>query len=705
MTRSWSRTRPITLALCVGLSLLAGCTDTDPPSDGYSDSGVPTGTWRLVAFDSCVAALNGMRTAAKAVVGPYGFGGYGFPEPAAGGAPPLRKEASVPMADQAAPAAPGNPNGPTEHSGTNTHEVGVDEPDLIKTDGRRIVTVANGRLRVIDAATHTVTATVSLAGGLSADSQPGIGRPDLVQPADLLLHGDHALVLLRENVVLYGGSGGSGGPALPRPVGSADSGEPTSGVSAPSDDPIVGPRLVLVDLTGAGRILSTLRTDGALVDARQVGATVRVVARSAPRLTFPYHEKGDDRDRIAANRAIIDKAGVDRWLPRVEVTTGEATHTESIGCDAVSRPEAYTATNLVTVFTLNLAGTTLDAPQPTSLLADGDTVYSSGKNLYVASDLRPRFMPMGARWAGSPPSPRTQIYQFDTSTPDRPIFVAGGSVAGYLINQYAMSEWDGHLRVATTTGETLAGAPRAGDTQSSVHVLTRSGSTLASVAHVDGLGAGERIYAVRFVGPVGYVVTFRQTDPLYTVDLRDPLKPRIRGELKITGYSAYLHPVGDTLIGVGQEATAEGRALGTQLSVFDVNDLDNPRRSARYTLSGAFSEAEFDPHAFLYWPADHVVVMPLSLNHSTTKTIGPDGIPVPPPPATIGALVLRVDANRVEKLGFISHPSPVPSQPAGWPPQIRRSLIISQALWTLSDAGLLAVDTHTLRRIAWIPLS
>ena len=105
------------------------------------------------------------------------------------------------------------------------------------------------------------------------------------------------------------------------------------------------------------------------------------------------------------------------------------------------------------------------------------------------------------------------------------------------------------------------------------------------------------------IGDTGYVVTFRQIDPLYTVDLANPERPRVLGELKIPGYSAYLHPIGeDLLLGVGQDATEEGRPLGTQLSLFDVSDLRKPTRLHKAHLGLGWSEAESDHHAFLYWP-------------------------------------------------------------------------------------------------------
>ncbi len=130
-----------------------------------------------------------------------------------------------------------------------------------------------------------------------------------------------------------------------------------------------------------------------------------------------------------------------------------------------------------------------------------------------------------------------------------------------------------------------------------------SADTLAERGEVTGLGRGERIYSVRFIGDLGYVVTFRQTDPLYALDLRDPAAPKVTGELKISGYSAYLHPGGpDRLIGIGQEADGQGRVRGTQISLFDVADPAAPRLLSRFHQRKSGSEAEWDPHAFLYWP-------------------------------------------------------------------------------------------------------
>ena len=145
-----------------------------------------------------------------------------------------------------------------------------------------------------------------------------------------------------------------------------------------------------------------------------------------------------------------------------------------------------------------------------------------------------------------------------------------------------------------------------------MYALRANGEELEQLSVVDGLGAGEQIYAVRFLGPTAYVVTFRQTDPLYVIDMTDPANPALTGELKIPGYSAYLHPVGDgLLLGVGQDATDTGQTLGTQLSLFDVSDPANPQRISTLAIGG-WSDVEWDHKAFLFWPEDGTIVLPVS---------------------------------------------------------------------------------------------
>ncbi len=663
------------------------------------DKGVPAGSFQLVGFNSCDEALGGLRAAAKSVVGPYGFfsGGVWAAEGGAradglAGAPVPAPAAQGAAGDSAKEAGGGGstPN----YSGTNTHEAGVEEPDLVKTDGRRIVTVSGGVLRVVDAASRSLAGFVNL-------SDPSV--PDEAwryAPADLLLAGDHALVLLRQDYPAYRGGAVEDVAVPPGAPVAAPGG---AGATNPKVAPITGPRLFLVDISGQPRVLSTVRADGGLVDARQVGSTARVVIRSNPRLVFPYNEKATDAQRTNANKGIIERATIEQWLPRIEVTTGGTTQVTTIGCDAISRPAIYTGTSMLTVLTFGIGASALGDGQPTSLVADGDTVYSNGPSLYVASDQRWRAVPMvDGRAEAKPADARTEIYKFDSSSAGRPTFVAGGSVPGYLINQYAMSEWDGKLRVAATAEPSWnAQGQQQRRSQSGIYVLSPSGRSLKQIGKVEGLGKGERIFAVRFAGPIGYVVTFRQTDPLYTVDLGDPTKPTVRGELKIPGYSAYLHPAGTgRLLGIGQDATDRGQVTGLQVSLFDVGDLEKPGRISQYKLSGGNSEAEFDPHAFLYWPSDGLLVVPLQRYDAVPVPggSGPGFIEKTAP--SVGALVLRVSGDNIFEVGFIRHPA-AENNP-GYPAPIRRSLIIGETLWTVSDGGLMATDTRSMVNLAWI---
>jgi len=201
----------------------------------------------------------------------------------------------------------------------------------------------------------------------------------------------------------------------------------------------------------------------------------------------------------------------------------------------------------------------------------------------------------------------------------------------------------------------------------------------------------------RFAGAVGYVATFRQTDPLYTLDLSDPAQPRVVGQLLLSGYSSYLYPVDAThLIGIGQDADALGQATGTQISLFDVSDLAAPVRLALYHVQFGHSEAEFDPHAFLYWPSSRLLVVPVQLPYGPTQAGGVAYWPLSE------AVALHVGADGFTLLGTITHPG-APGYSYGG--QIRRSLIAGDALWTLSSAGLKASAIATLAPLRWVPFS
>lgn len=731
------------MLLASGALVLSGCA-AHPRGPVIRMGALSAADVALVRFTSCGDALRSLRAAAANAAGPAGFSGGGAVA-GAGGASPGGASSQVPdgIARRAgwparAPAAAGRAGvgqvsgdaAPGPYSGTNTAEAGADEPDLVKTDGRRIVTVIGGVLRVVDAQTHQLTGVLDLAA---------TGSLDGALPAGLLLAGNHALVLFKQGYPAEGAPPALSPPAVEGPgaAGSGSAGSAPAGSGPAARVPIIGPRLLLIDLSaGTPRIASEYTIDGALVDARQVGSVARVVVHSAPRLFFPPAFAQSARQRAAANRAIIARAGLSDWLPRYALTADGVRRTGQVNCAAASHPAAaYSGTSMLTILTFDLGGTTLGDGQPLTIVADGDAVYSNGTSLYIANDYQwtmpPAPMPppasavpgmaqgpasapvpVATAVAASPALPQqyTGLYKFSISGQGRPVYQASGTVPGWLLGspgmaQYALSEWNGALRAATGTTGAFAGWSEQ-PPQSAVYVLEQVGDHLVTVGRVGGLGQGEQLYAVRFAGPVGYVVTFRQTDPLYTLDLSDPAQPRVVGKLPLRGYSAYLDPIDAThVVGVGQNANALGQTLGTQISLFDVSDLSAPTRLDAYRLRLGHSEAEFDPHAFLYWPASRLLVVPVQLPSAVTPEPVPGSGPVPESgnaplwPAS-GAVVLHLGDQSITELGTITHPA-VPGSPAG--SQIRRSLVIGDTLWTVSDAGLKANELTTLAPQGWVP--
>jgi uncharacterized secreted protein with C-terminal beta-propeller domain len=587
-----SRRSSLLVMLAIAATGLAGCTSSSAPDPAPATRAA--GPMALVAFDSCAQLLHDLRAAAQRNVGEFGFPGtYAVDDVAMSAA-----RTAVPAAAAA-----------SAYSGTNNHELDADEPDMVKTDGRRIVTLSQGKLTVVDAATRRVTGRLNVGG----DGQ-------------LLISGDHALVLLAGAMTTF--------RWLP--------GHPINVTS----------QILLVDLAGTPRIISRYEGRGDVLDARQTGTVARVVLHTTPRIVFPQPRAGaSSRALTDANRDAIGDAGIDAWLPSWTITTGRTTSTGTVPCGSVSRPAAYSGTGILTVLTFDLGRSALSSGDPVSITADGNTVYGTGTSLYVASD---------QRWRGDK-SEATDIYRFSTEGSAPPRFVASGQVPGYPVNQYALSEWDGRLRIATT-----------GRNDSAVRILETRGDRMTQVGVVGGLGRGEQIYSVQYDGPRGYVVTFRQVDPLYAVDLSDPGNPRLTGSLKISGYSSHLQPIGgNRLIGIGQEATSAGRVTGTQVSLFDVSDPAAPRQLARFTLPGGWSEAEYEPHALLWWPATRTLAVPVNGS----------------------SLVLNVGDADLTRAGAI---------PVGVNDQVRRNLVIGSELWTVTETGLQAAELSTLDRVASI---
>ena len=630
----------------------------------------------LVEFETCDAFLDHVKAEALDRVGPYGF---------ESGAPFLTRRVADEAAEEDAGAAAGAGaiefTGTTpgvDYSTTNVQEVGVDEPNIVKTDGRRILALAQGVLYYVDISSGapTLVSTYDL-WPWSNQLRSAWRLPD----SQLFLIGDTALLMMSG----YRHEAGK--------------------------EPEAKTQVVQIDLSEPVvlRVARSLSLNGTLVSARLVDDRASLVLSSMPRIqrefVYPASRYEAAMKRAErANRMAIEDSTLEQWVPGYELKARNSwgsTQGRLIDCSATYAPQEFSGFGLLSVLNLDISED-LDVGSVATVMSGGDTVYASTDHLYVASQ----------RWIdwtvldeeevlNEAKGITTHIHRFDIGGPDGAVYEATGSVDGFLLSQFAMSEHNGYLRVASTDMPTWWWRP-AGTSESRVDVLERDGEELRPVASVGGLGKGERIFAVRFVGDVGYVVTFRQTDPLYTIDLSEPTDPKVMGELKILGYSAYLHPIGDgLLLGIGQDADERGRISGTQVSIFDVSDLSNPVRTHQFTLpESSSSEVEFNHRAFLYWPPTRMVVLPIGWWKYDDRSGTEDRID--------GAMVFGVGPDGIEELGIIGHePETDGAEDSSYGyyqkfAPISRSLVIGQTLFTLSEVGLKGSDLASLSETSWI---
>lgn len=616
---------------------------------------------RLAAFSSCPALLDFGRTEAARTAGDGGVTVRALGEQATPfGAPtPAKAETTTGAAPTSGSAADGSA------STTNVQEAGVDEPDIVKSDARHAFLVSGSTLLAYDIAGDVPR----LIGSLTLAGYGG----------ELLVRGTRALVI-----------GTGGGPVAIDRVGA-----PT-GIAITPIFYRQQVQLTEVDIAdpGAMKIARTLNVDGSYVSARLTGGTARVVLNTPPELTAagapPPSTGATGTTGAPAASASAARLGIRAFLPETVLRSRISGHTfrrPLVGCTQVRHAVPFSGLDLLTVLSIDLDHGLFNVDRD-AVMAGAQVVYASTGSLYVASQ---QFVRGGIETlAAVPDGMRTEIHRFDTSQAGKTTYRSSGSVPGFVLSQFALSEYQDHLRVATTQDPPwLPDGTQPGQRQSSVTVLGERDGRLETVGQVSGLGAGERIYAVRFIGDAGYVVTFRQVDPLYTLDLSSPQNPRVAGELQIAGYSAYLHPVGDgLLLGVGQDATAQGLRAGAQVSLFDVSDLKNPTRLDHHALDPAgagSSEAEWDHHAFLWWEPSALAVLPLQ-----TYPKDPGGS------FFNGAVGLRVGrAKGIAEVGRITHP--VPSGQG----VVRRSLVAGSRLVTISDQGIAAARLDTLAPLGY----
>ncbi len=360
--------------------------------------------------------------------------------------------------------------------------------------------------------------------------------------------------------------------------------------------------------------------DGDYLDSRCVDNYLYFITRSYPRYylapnmvsTIPWFMKSKD------------------ILPSISDSKAGKTITKTMAIkDVVYFPD-FVEPDYVVVASIDL-----EQPQKEvvtkAYLGAGDLVYASHENLYLSASK----YNFGADGDSVPQNVMTtQIFKIGIDA-GQMNFTAAGEVNGTALNQFSMDEQGDYFRIATTTRSWFSGT---NESYSSLFVLNKD---MKTVGKIDKLGEGENIYATRFMGNRCYIVTFKLTDPLFAIDLSTPENPVVMGELKIPGYSNYLHPIDEThLIGFGKEAAiyqpekinvdapstdtwwwTEGSAFyqGLKVALFDVADMKNPKQIDSVTIGdrGTDSPILWD-HKALYWDAQkHLFGFPVQESHLT----------------------------------------------------------------------------------------
>jgi uncharacterized secreted protein with C-terminal beta-propeller domain len=517
--------------------------------------------------------------------------------------------------------APQPAGGPASYSTTNTQVAGVDEADFVKNDGTRIFVLSG---RTLFAARSWPPQSLALAGKIDLEGWP----------TAMFLDGNQMVIISSIWTVPSGGGMGPGvgmgaGTGGVRPCG-------LDGAGCFFGWGTTKITVVDVSVLSAPKVLSELYLPGSSAGARRVGSSVRLVLSDMvrwpeavkwwpdydPRLYQDHHQLVAAIDALEdANEAIIRAAPLQSWFPNGQRKLPDGKLIDvGYQCADFYLPNAPVRLGLVTIATLDLAH--LDAGvSRASIVGEAGVLYATANHLYLASK-------HWWWWRLAGQHEWTYLHEFDISDLAKTGYLASGGVEGQVGDQFAMDEKDGYLRIATTTVSYSQDpkTPRSFRLElsnrlsvfASQPVTPRGGAapvgnTLVLIGEVAPLVEGERLMSTRFTGDAGYAVTFRNVDPLVTLDLSDPAHPKKVAELTLPGFSTYLQPIdAGHLLAIGQyvpldaSGRADWRERAVQLSLFDVSDLSHPVRTAQVLVgtASAYSEALWDHHAFNWYRPD-----------------------------------------------------------------------------------------------------
>ncbi len=542
--------------------------------------------------------------------------------------------------------------GENDHSSTNLQEFDVDEADFVKNDGDYIYVVNGDELVIVDA--------------WPADEMAEVARQEIEgYVVSMYYHGDIVVALS------YLASGGV--PLSGHELGiSGDVTKTTIIDIADRENPVVHREIY---------------TEGRLVTSRRIGDQLTVITHRD--FTRELDLVGTDVQIASA----IHARTLDDWMSHTSVVTrdGEGWDLEedrSCGCEAVYRPAKETGLGMYTVLATDITDMNSEVVG-TSVVSGEADVYVSPENLYLSVA-----EPTAGAFSVEASLHGTRLHKFELGEgSEAPIYRASGKVPGTVLNSWSMDEARDTFRIATTREDSETGMDKNG-----VYILEQADDRLEIIGEIDNLIDDEEIYAVRWFDDVGYVVTFPSIememvyDPLFTIDLADQTNPIVRGELEITGYSRYLHPLGDDhLIAIGEEVEPSTNWItGLSVSLFDVSDLDAPTLQERHNIETGenASEALRDHHAFQYYTPHDMLAIPVTVTNDWGEIVQYAGLHLYRVTAEQGILLEgAIDSSELVDPSINGTNTTLCAQ-------VRRAVFIENAVYAVSSGGIIAAPVE-----------
>jgi len=512
--------------------------------------------------------------------------------------------------------------GATDYSETNVQVAGVDEADFIKNDGSYIYILAEGKFRIVAAWPP------EQASEISAFEIEGT-------PKKLFVHEGRAFIYSSLDRIVQNNDYGFGG------LYDAGDTECTYGYDCDFTGDGRELKITVLDISdvAAPRMVRETRFSGSYLNSRRIGnAVYSVVVFPEPSLKglkywpddfwndFSCDEQYSDEltnaffDALKANnKKQILLTDISHWLPSMKDVRydGENTQEDDTlleSCDGFYRATQADGKNFLSIISTEVNGT---APlNTTTIIGKPGAVYASSSSLYVAA--RHSQQTVYSSWFfpnDEQIKEASTIHKFGlVDNPPAAQYIGSGVVKGRVLNQFSMDEFQGFFRLATTSGRLPD--PK---THSTISILEENSGTLNVVGQIDNIAPTEDIRSARFMGDKGYIVTFKKTDPLFVFDLSEPRKPTIAGELKIPGFSTYMHRLDDNhLLTIGYDADDQGRFAwfqGIMLQIFDVSDMKNPLLAHKEVIGtrGSTSEAATNHLAFNYFGSKGLLAIPMTI--------------------------------------------------------------------------------------------